>query len=73
MTRAPGTTVTELRAPAHALKGVAANLGLSGLAALAGSIEEAARAGNAADVEKLTADLPGCVDASVAALRRFLG
>ena len=30
----PGNDVTTLRAPAHALKGVAANLGLSALAAL---------------------------------------
>ena len=67
-----GTDVTTLRAPAHALKGVAANLGLSALATLAGGVEEAARAGDAARVEKLAADLPGCADASLAALRRFL-
>jgi signal transduction histidine kinase/CheY-like chemotaxis protein len=70
---APATDVTALRAPAHALKGVAANLGLSALAALAGAVEEAARGGDAARVEKLAADLPGCADASLAALRRFLG
>jgi HPt (histidine-containing phosphotransfer) domain-containing protein len=69
---APGTDVTALRAPAHALKGVAANLGLSALAALAGAVEEAARDGDAARVAKLGADLPGCADASLAALRRFL-
>jgi CheY-like chemotaxis protein len=69
----PATDVTALRAPAHALKGVAANLGLSALAALAGAVEEAARGGDAARVEKLAADLPGCADASLAALRRFLG
>jgi signal transduction histidine kinase/CheY-like chemotaxis protein/HPt (histidine-containing phosphotransfer) domain-containing protein len=70
---APGIDVTTLRAPAHALKGVAANLGLTALAALAGAVEEAARAGDAARVEKLGADLPGCADTSLAALRRFLG
>jgi signal transduction histidine kinase/CheY-like chemotaxis protein len=69
----PGTEVTALRAPAHALKGVAANLGLTALAALAGAVEEAARAGDAERVEKLGADLPGCADASLAALRRFVG
>jgi hypothetical protein len=36
-------------------------------------VEEAARGGDAARVEKLAADLPGCADASLAALRRFLG
>jgi two-component system sensor histidine kinase RpfC len=69
----PGTDVTALRAPAHALKGVAANLGLVSLAALAGAVEEAARAGDAARVEKLCADLPACAEASLAALRRLLG
>jgi signal transduction histidine kinase/CheY-like chemotaxis protein len=69
----PGCDVTMLRAPAHALKGVAANLGLTALATLAGVVEEAARAGDAARVEKLAADLPGCAGASLAALRRRLG
>jgi signal transduction histidine kinase/DNA-binding NarL/FixJ family response regulator len=71
-TAAPGTDVTTLRAPAHALKGVAANLGLSALAALAGAVEEAALAGDAALVGKLCLELPPCKDASLAALRRFL-
>ena len=69
----PGTDVTALRAAAHALKGVAANLGLSALAAVAGAVEEAAHAGDAGRVGKLAADLSGCADASLAALRRFLG
>jgi signal transduction histidine kinase/CheY-like chemotaxis protein/HPt (histidine-containing phosphotransfer) domain-containing protein len=69
---ARGTDVTALRAPAHALKGVAANLGLSALAALAGAVEEAARAGDAARVEKLAADLPDCADASLTVLQQFL-
>jgi CheY-like chemotaxis protein/HPt (histidine-containing phosphotransfer) domain-containing protein len=69
----PGIDVTTLRAPAHALKGVAANLGLSALAAVAGAVEEAARAGDAGRVEKLAADVRGCADASLAALRRALG
>jgi HPt (histidine-containing phosphotransfer) domain-containing protein len=64
--------VRTLRAPAHALKGVAANLGLAALAALAGGVEEAARADDAARVDKLGADLRGCAEASLAALRRFL-
>ena len=67
-----GSDVTTLRAPAHALKGLAANFGLASLAALAGAVEEAARAGDAAQCEKLSADIPGCVDASLAALRRYL-
>jgi len=71
-TTAPGTDVTTLRAPAHALKGVAANLGLSALATLAGAVEEAALAGDAARVSKLCLELPPCKDASLAALRRFL-
>jgi CheY-like chemotaxis protein len=70
---ASATEVTALRAPAHALKGVAANLGLSALAGLAGAVEEAARAGDAECVKKLAPDLPGCADASLAALRRFVG
>src|SRR5262245_60186603 len=61
---APGSDVTALRASAHALKGLAANFGLASLVALAGALEEAARAGDAAHFEKLTADLPGCADAS---------
>ena len=69
---APETDVTALRAPAHALKGLAANFGLSALAALAGALEDAARAGDAARFAKLSADVPGCADASLAALRRFL-
>jgi signal transduction histidine kinase/DNA-binding NarL/FixJ family response regulator len=68
-----GLDVTTLRAPAHALKGVAANLGLSALAGLAGAVEEASLAGNADRVEKLCADLRPCQEASLAALRRFLG
>jgi CheY-like chemotaxis protein/anti-sigma regulatory factor (Ser/Thr protein kinase) len=70
---APAADVTTLRAPAHALKGVAANLGLSALAGLAGEVEDAARAGDAERVRKLATDLPGCADASLAALRRFVG
>ena len=69
----PGLDVTVLRAPAHALKGVAANLGLSALAAVAGAVEEAAHAGDTGRVGKLAADLRGCADASLAALRRALG
>jgi signal transduction histidine kinase/CheY-like chemotaxis protein len=69
----PATDVTALRAPAHALKGVAANLGLSALVALAGAVEEAALAGDAERLRRLALDLPGCVDASLAALRRFVG
>ena len=72
LTAAPGTDVTTLRAPAHAIKGVAANLGLSALAALAGAVEEAALAGDAARVAKLCLELSPCKDVSLAALRRFL-
>jgi signal transduction histidine kinase/DNA-binding NarL/FixJ family response regulator len=69
----PAPDVTALPAAAHTLKGVAANLGLSALAGLAGAVEEAARAGDVATVRKLAADLPGCADASLAALGRFIG
>jgi len=47
-------------------------LGLAALAAVAGDIEEAARVGDAARVEKLSVDLPACTDASLTALQRFL-
>jgi signal transduction histidine kinase/CheY-like chemotaxis protein/HPt (histidine-containing phosphotransfer) domain-containing protein len=66
------TDVTALRGPAHALKGVAANLGLSALATLAGGIEEAALARDAARAEKLCAELSPCKEASLEALRRLL-
>jgi hypothetical protein len=49
------------------------NLGLSALAGLAGEVEEAAQMSDAERVRKLAPDLPGCVDASLAALRRFVG
>jgi hypothetical protein len=54
------------------LKGVAANLGLSALAGLAGGVEEAALARDAARVEKLCAELVPCRDASLTAVRRLL-
>jgi signal transduction histidine kinase/DNA-binding NarL/FixJ family response regulator len=68
----PDTDVTTLRAPAHALKGVAANLGLSALAALAGMVEEAAVVGDQLHVVKLCLELPACKNASLTALHRFL-
>jgi signal transduction histidine kinase/FixJ family two-component response regulator/HPt (histidine-containing phosphotransfer) domain-containing protein len=71
-TATPGGDVTGLRPPAHALKGVAANLGLSALAGLAGAVEEAALAGDPVRVTKLCLELGPCTDASLAALRRFL-
>jgi signal transduction histidine kinase/CheY-like chemotaxis protein/HPt (histidine-containing phosphotransfer) domain-containing protein len=67
-----GTETAALRAPAHALKGVAANLGLAALAALAGAVEEAALAGDAARVQRLCAELPARTEASLAALRALL-
>jgi|SRR5689334_772385 len=72
-TASPDTDVRTLRAPAHALKGVAANLGLAALAALAGAVEEAALEGDAARLAKLCLELPPCKEASLTALRRFLG
>ena len=71
-TAPPGTDVRTLRAPAHALKGVASNLGLAALAALAGAVEEAALEGDAARLAKLRLELPPCKEASLTALRRFL-
>src|SRR5262249_50512614 len=68
-TATPGDDVTTLRAPAHALKGVAANLGLSALAGLAGAVEEAVLAGDPVRVTKLSLELGPCKDASLAALR----
>jgi len=72
MTAAPGTDPTTLRPAAHALKGVAANLGLAALAGLAGTIEEAALAGDATRVAKLCLELSPCRAVSLTALRRFL-
>ena len=72
MTAAPGTDPTTLRPAAHALKGVAANLGLAALAGLAGTIEEAAVAGDATRVAKLCLELSPCRAVSLTALRRFL-
>jgi CheY-like chemotaxis protein len=71
-TATPGGDVTRLRAPAHALKGVAGNLGLSALAGLAGAVEEAALAGDPVRVTKLCLEFGPCKDVSLAALRRFL-
>src|SRR5262249_45137778 len=72
MTAAPGTDVTALRAPAHALKGVAADVGLAALAGLAGPIEEAALARDATRVANLCLELSPCRTVSLTALRRFL-
>jgi len=51
---------------------VAANLGLAALAGLAGTIEEAAVAGDATRVAKLCLELSPCRAVSLTALRRFL-
>jgi signal transduction histidine kinase/DNA-binding NarL/FixJ family response regulator len=52
----------QIQAAAHALAGMAANLGLTALAELTGAIEEACRAGRATEVEALRAGLDAKFD-----------
>jgi len=47
----------QIRAAAHALAGMAANLGLTALADLTGAIEEACRAGHRAEAASLCEQL----------------
>jgi CheY-like chemotaxis protein/HPt (histidine-containing phosphotransfer) domain-containing protein len=55
----------ELRAAAHALRGIATNLGLTALAALTGAIEDASLAGESARVEALCGRLDACLTESL--------
>jgi signal transduction histidine kinase/DNA-binding response OmpR family regulator len=62
------TDLAQLRAAAHALAGMAANLGLTALAELTGSIEEACRAGRAAEATALCDRLDASFEDALARL-----
>ncbi len=59
----------EARHAAHALKGIAANLGLLAFAELSGAIEEACAAGDAEQVVRLSERADACWDEAYARLR----
>jgi HPt (histidine-containing phosphotransfer) domain-containing protein len=60
------------RAAAHALGGIAANVGLAGLAALAGRIEDACIAQDGERAASLSGGLAECIDASLVRLEAAL-
>jgi two-component system, sensor histidine kinase and response regulator len=62
------TDLAQMRAAAHALAGMAANLGLTALAELTGAIEDACRAGNAAEATSLCDRLEATFDDALARL-----
>jgi HPt (histidine-containing phosphotransfer) domain-containing protein len=57
------------RAAAHGLKGIAANLGLTALAELAGAMENACVAGNTDRLISLSTELDACLDQALARLQ----
>ena len=57
-----------VRAAAHGLKGIAANLGLTALADLTGAIEDACLSGASDRVASLSAQLEACLDVALARL-----
>jgi len=61
----------ETRGAAHALKGIAANLGLLALAELSGAIEEACAEGHGADAARLCGRVENLWQESYAELRRL--
>jgi signal transduction histidine kinase/DNA-binding NarL/FixJ family response regulator len=61
--------VAGVRAAAHALKGIAANLGLVALADLTGLLEEACLAGDADRLSALCERIDGCLEEALARLR----
>jgi signal transduction histidine kinase/FixJ family two-component response regulator len=63
----------EVRAAAHALRGIATNLGLTALAALSGGIEEASVAETGEPLEGRYGELGACVAAALDRLRAFPG
>ena len=60
--------LAQIRAAAHALAGMAANLGLTALAELSGAIEEACRAGRAAEAASLCDRLDASFEDALARL-----
>ena len=61
----------QLRAAAHALTGMAANLGLTALADLTGAIEEACRAGHVGEVASLCGQLDASFEDVLARIEAF--
>ena len=62
------TDLAQMRAAAHALAGMAANLGLTALAELTGAIEDACRAGGATEAASLCDRLDATFEAALARL-----
>jgi TMAO reductase system sensor TorS len=67
-TACAGRDLPAIRAAAHALGGIAANLGLAALADLAGSIEQACLEGRIDETPPLCDRLTACLDASLVRL-----
>jgi signal transduction histidine kinase/CheY-like chemotaxis protein/HPt (histidine-containing phosphotransfer) domain-containing protein len=65
--------LAQVRAAAHALRGIAANLGLTALAALSGDIEEASVADTGEPIEGRYGELGACVATALDRLRAFPG
>ena len=63
--------LAEVGAAAHAMQGIATNLGLSALAGLTGAIEEASLAGADEQVQALCGQMEGCVVEALERLRAF--
>jgi len=63
-----GRDLPGMRAAAHALGGIAANVGLTSLAELTGSVEAACLAGSADETGPLCERLVACLDASLSSL-----
>jgi len=63
-----GSDLPAMRAAAHALGGIAANVGLTSLAELTGSVEAACLAGRADETGQLCERLVACLDASLSSL-----
>jgi HPt (histidine-containing phosphotransfer) domain-containing protein len=61
----------QMRAAAHALTGMAANLGLTALADLTGAIEEACRAGHAGEAAALCQQLDATFEDVLARIEAF--
>jgi HPt (histidine-containing phosphotransfer) domain-containing protein len=63
--------LVQMRAAAHALTGMAANLGLTALADLTGAIEEACRAGQVGEVASLCGQLDASFEDVLARIEAF--
>jgi signal transduction histidine kinase/AmiR/NasT family two-component response regulator/HPt (histidine-containing phosphotransfer) domain-containing protein len=63
--------LSEVRAAAHALQGIAMDLGLTALASLTAAIEQASAAGDGAGVEARCGELDACLAQALARLHAF--